>query len=128
VKSNCHILVIDDDPNILTNLAAYLEDEGFVVERAPSASVALEKIATTPFVVAIVDLRMPGMDGTELIRRAHESHPKMKFIIHTGSTDFRLPDEIRDLHAVSETILVKPVGDMNTFTKEIEHLLADKSK
>ena len=63
------ILVVDDEVNARTALAELLRDEGYEVETAADAFKALGKYAeSTPHVV-LTDLKMPGMDGIELVKR-----------------------------------------------------------
>jgi CheY-like chemotaxis protein len=63
------ILVVDDEPNARTALAELLRDDGFVVETAADAFKALGKAAEFTPDVVLTDLKMPGMDGLELMRK-----------------------------------------------------------
>ncbi len=118
------ILVVDDDPAVLLNTCAYLEDEGNDVLEAKSGQEALEAISQHHPRVGIIDMRLPGMDGNELILKAHELAPQMQFIIHTGSTDYVLPDSLVKMGIRKEQVVHKPVPDMNIFIEVIEKLLA----
>lgn len=62
------ILVVDDDPDICLNLNDILTDRGYQVDVAHNGSSALELVRATPYDVALLDLRMPGMNGLELYR------------------------------------------------------------
>ena len=57
------ILVVDDEPNILSSIARALELEGYGAEVAGSAEIALEKVAQQSFDALLVDVQLPGMDG-----------------------------------------------------------------
>lgn len=67
MSDNEVILVVDDETPVRISLAAYLEDEGFEVRVADSAERALESVSADPPDVAVVDLRLPGMDGASFI-------------------------------------------------------------
>lgn len=67
------VLVVDDDPSILTLLEKRFSSNGFEVITAPSGSDALRAIASIEFNLIILDLVMPGTDGTEVARMVKES-------------------------------------------------------
>ena len=118
------ILVVDDDPAVLLNTCAYLEDEGFDLLQAKSGQEALLAVEQNHPVIGIIDMRLPGMDGNELILKAHEQDPNMQFIIHTGSTDYILPESLVAMGITKEQIVHKPVPDMNVFIDVIKGMLA----
>ena len=63
------ILVVDDDPAALSCYSRLLRRAGHEVETAPGGETALLRLASGPFDVVILDFKMPGMDGTEFLRR-----------------------------------------------------------
>jgi CheY-like chemotaxis protein len=62
------ILVVDDEPDTCQNLADIFTDLGYRVDTAPDGPAALELVRKTPYAVALLDFKMPGMDGLELYR------------------------------------------------------------
>ena len=62
------ILVVDDDPDICDNLSDILSDLGYQVDTAHDGPAALELVSRQPYDVALLDLKMPGMDGLTLYR------------------------------------------------------------
>ena len=78
------LLIADDDPVALALLAEVLADEGHVVRTASGGSACLELAQREPFDVAIVDLRMPDMDGLEVIRRLSAIQPGIPVVILTA--------------------------------------------
>ncbi len=107
------ILIVDDELMIRENLKAYLEDEGLQVTAVESGEEALRCIkAGHSFAVCIMDMRLPGMDGNASIRRLHALCPEMKFIVHTGSTDYALPSDLRRLGLTNAQVYLKPLLDM----------------
>ncbi|MES9877164.1 MAG: response regulator [Candidatus Sedimenticola sp. PURPLELP] len=118
------ILVVDDEESVLLNLVAYIEDEGYDVISAANGEEALQLIGERRPDLGIMDMRLPGMDGNELISRAFEAHPKMKFLVHTGSADYSVPPELERIGLTEKNVFKKPVSDMAIFTKAIADLLA----
>ena len=120
-----NILVVDDENPVRLSLAAYLEDEGYAVRMAESAEQALEMALNAPPDLAVVDLRLPGMDGAALIQEMAKQHSGAKYIIHTGSTKFSLSDELKSIGLTDANVFFKPVLDMGEMVGKIEELLKD---
>jgi DNA-binding response OmpR family regulator len=79
-----NILIVDDEVNIRHGLRAVLAKEGHKIQEAASAEEALSLLATFPCEVAIVDIRMPGMSGTELLATVRKRWPDIAVILLTG--------------------------------------------
>ncbi len=84
LEKPARILVIDDDENIRKVLKAILEDEGYIVETVETAKKGIEKSEQAVYNVALVDVRLPDMEGIELLTKLKETKPKMRKIIVTG--------------------------------------------
>jgi len=78
------ILVIDDDENIRKVLETILEGEGYIVETAETAKKGIEKSEKTFYNLALIDVRLPDMEGIELLSKLRNTKPKMRKIIVTG--------------------------------------------
>jgi len=78
------ILVVDDEINVRELLSHLLENEGYHVELASSAEEALEKIKRAVFDLIISDIRMPGMDGLELLEKIGTMNVDSAVILITG--------------------------------------------
>lgn len=78
------ILVIDDDENIRKVLETILEDEGYIVETAETAKKGIEKSEKAFYNLALIDIRLPDMEGIELLSKLRNTKPKMRKIIVTG--------------------------------------------
>jgi DNA-binding NtrC family response regulator len=124
-ESTTRVLVLDDEPNIRESLAEYLMDCGFVTLTAESAEDALMLPELGSVAVAVVDIRLGGMDGLEFIKRLHARHPAVRCLIHTGSTDFQLDNELRDIGLTDREVLFKPVLDMGIFETLILEKVAE---
>ena len=118
-----HILVLDDEVVIRDSMAAFLEDYGFRVETAESAEQESEMLDDGRYELVVVDIRLPGERGDRFIQRAAERYPGMAFLIHTGSVQFRLTDELRRLGVGPEQIFLKPLHDLNRLAQGIERQL-----
>ena len=98
---------------MLEAVSDYLEaHEITVVGRAASGDEALEKVETRKPNVALVDLRMPGLGGIELARRAARSAPGTAFILYTGYGDRALLTEALDAGVAGFVLKEAPLGDL----------------
>lgn len=110
IPSATRILVVDDDSMMRFNIAAYLEDNGYSVSEAvngPDAIVALRD--QLPDLV-LCDLRMPGMDGLDVMRELHDENPELPVIAVSGTGV--LNDAVDALHAGAWDFVVKPIQNM----------------
>lgn len=123
MKRGATILIVDDEDSVQINLVAYLEDEGFTVLTSHSGEEGLELVNSTHVDCVIVDMRLPGMDGNSFIALAHKLRPALRFIIHTGSLTYMLPDWMKDVGIGNEHVFLKPVINMNTMMQAIHELL-----
>ena len=87
MKSN--ILVVDDEPVARQSLTDILRLEGYAVNSVPNGQAAVEHVRTHPVELMIVDLRMPGMDGLEVVQVVNQVSPETEVILLTafGSTE-----------------------------------------
>ena len=115
------ILIVEDEEGIRINLAAFLDDEGFNSIGVGTGEEALELVKSGQhFDLAIVDLRMPGMDGDEFIIKAAEVNPSLKYIIYTGSLEYILTKRLLALNLTKDNNLIfKPSIDMSEITRAI---------
>lgn len=117
------ILIIDDEASIRESLGAYLEDCGYHVAAAESAEEALEMLCQAPFDLAVVDMRLPGESGDAFILKAAAQFPKLRFVVHTGSVEFHLTDELMALGIGARDVYLKPLHDLSLLVEGIQVLL-----
>lgn len=113
------VLIVDDEPHIRTSLMNFLGDIGFDTLSAKSAEEALEIIVGTPVDIAVVDIRLPKMDGNSLMIKARRIRPGIQFLVYTGSTVYQLPRSIERLGVSSEDVFYKPISDLNVIAAAI---------
>lgn len=105
-------LILDDETSIRQSIAAFMEDEGYVVFQAESTEEALEIVGNHPIDHAVVDIRLPGHDGNFFMLEARKIRPQIKFVVHTGSADYIPSKAIQALGVTPDKILIKPAGDL----------------
>jgi CheY-like chemotaxis protein len=118
-----HILLVDDDEQVLMNLAAYLVDEGFLVATAQDGASALALVRHIRFRAALVDLRMPGMDGFRFMTEARRIDPELRYLVVTGSPDHILPADLLAQGLGAHQVIRKPIRDMDEITQAVLALL-----
>ncbi len=79
-----HILFVDDEPDFLDLMEKRLGKRGFTVATATSGEKALELLADATFDAMVLDVKMPGMDGIEVLRRVKAKRPDLPVLLLTG--------------------------------------------
>ena len=121
---NHAILIVDDEEAIRENLSAFFEDEGMRVTTAESGEKAIEIVQQgNSFDVCIMDMRLTGMDGNATIKAIARLSPGLQFLIHTGSSQYVLTDELRAIGMTDGHVFMKPLGDMGVMADKIRSLL-----
>jgi DNA-binding NtrC family response regulator len=119
------VLIVDDEEMVRENLKAYLEDEGFDVAAFETVDQALRWVQDVPSCrVCIMDMRLPDMDGNAAIRLFHQLYPHMEFLIHTGSSSYTLPEDLRALGLEDSRVYRKPLDDMAPLAAAVRTLAA----
>jgi two-component system NtrC family response regulator len=103
---NARILIVDDDENIRKVLVAILEDEGYTVESVGTARKAIEATKRKFYNVALIDIRLPDMDGTDLLLRIRDTVPRIRKIIITGYPT--LQNAIDAVNRRADAYIMKP--------------------
>jgi len=114
------ILIIDDDENIRKVLSTILEEEGYEVESVDTAKKAIEKTRRKFYNLALIDIRLPDMEGIELLTRMKDTTPKMRKIIITGYPT--LQNAVEAVNRGADAYILKPF-DMEKVLEEIKEQL-----
>lgn len=123
LASRPRILLVDDDEQVLMNLAAYLDDEGYPISAASDGPSALGLLRTRAHDIALVDLRMPGMDGFRFMTEARHVDPELPFLVVTGSPDHIRPEDLLAHDVGSRHLIRKPIRDMAEIKHAVQALL-----
>ena len=115
------LLIIDDDEAVRTSLAAYLEDSGFAVEQAGNGHLGLELFERERPDLVICDLRMPQIDGLELIRRIGELDNPAPVIVVSGAGV--MTDVVEALRLGAADYLIKPLEDLAVLEHSVRRAL-----
>ncbi len=126
--SKASILVIDDEEIIRTSCRKVLEPEGYTVKTAQNGKDALKILSQRVFDLVVIDLKMPGMDGIELLRRIKETWAETEAIILTGFGSTRTAVDSMKLEAFD--YIEKPISPDDLLTVvsralERKHLISD---
>ncbi len=129
MSTDKNILVVDDEKNIRMTMVHALETSGFHVESAITGEEALLMLKASPFDLMFLDLKMPGIDGIEVLRRTKQGWPTVRVVVITahgtvdnaveamklGAADFIqkpfTPEEIREL---TRSVLMPLAEDAHT--------------
>jgi len=102
------VMFVDDEEGVRTSWNRYLVGKGFDVTTAEDGETAVSYLREEPVDVVVADLRMPGLDGLELLEWVHESRPDTRFILLTGYGSDAIERKARELGAYE--YLNKPIS------------------
>jgi signal transduction histidine kinase/FixJ family two-component response regulator len=139
------ILIVDDEEGIRKVLRISLEDRGYTVLTAENATEALRIFSRDHPGIVLTDIKMPGMDGIELLRRLKQTNPETEVVVITGHGDMDLA--IKSLKYEATDFITKPIDDadldralqksrerivlraqLRQYTENLEDLLEQKSE
>ena len=112
------ILIVDDETNVRLNYRITLETEGYEVFEAASSASALQQFLEHSFAVAILDMRMPGMDGLELLAKMREVGITVPAMIVTAFSD--VPHAVKAMKLGAIDFLQKPQRP-----EDLRHIVAE---
>ena len=114
------ILIVDDDESIRKVLAAVLEESGYMIDAAENGKEAIEKTDKNFYNLALVDIRLPDIEGSKLIAMMKETTPRMRKIIITGFPS--LQNAVEALNKGADAYIIKPF-DMDKVLQTIKDQL-----
>src|ERR1700687_3625990 len=100
------VLLVDDDPAVGKALAAILGQAGLIAQHVGSASLALEALREKPFDAVVTDLKMPGMDGMQLLRQVSAQWPEVPVVMINA--DGTIPAAVEAMKAGAADFVLKP--------------------
>lgn len=118
------ILVIDDETTMLETLSGFFSNRGYQMMTAASAEAALKLIATEQPALALIDIKLPGMNGIELLKRIKQDYPGMKTFIITAFDE----ENKRAVEEIGvDAFFAKPIG-LDALKKKVIEVLANKER
>jgi DNA-binding NtrC family response regulator len=102
------ILIVDDDKSILRVFTRVLGRKGYCVSTAETGREAKEKLETNRYDAALIDVRLPDMEGTDLLPQMVETSPRMVKIVFTGLPTYENSCQVAMKKA--DAFLLKPVS------------------
>lgn len=113
--------MIDDDEAIREPMKKILELEGYHVDTAKNGEEAIEHSKTNFYNLALIDIRLPDIEGTQLLTAMRDTVPKMVKIILTGYPSVN--NAIDAVNKGADGYVTKPVTDIDSFLQKIKELL-----
>jgi len=124
-KEKKSILIVDDDKAILKSLKGILKSEGYSVDTAENGRGAIEKSEIQFFNLALLDIKLPDMEGTKLLTKMHRTTPRMMKIMVTGHAS--LENAVESLNLGADAYIMKPVNPENLL-KAVEEKLEEQEE
>jgi len=103
------ILIVEDDSFIITFISKVLKSQGYLVTTAITGKEALEKFQTSNYNLVLLDIGLPDMKGTEILKRIREVNQDIIVIMITG--DPQLESSVDSINYGADGYLIKPVND-----------------
>jgi DNA-binding NtrC family response regulator len=116
------ILIVDDERNIQVSLARALTLEGYAAEAAGAGAEALEKIASLPVDLVLLDVKLPDMDGLAVLEKARQARPGLPVAVMSGHGSIETVRQAFRLGAFD--YLEKPIGDRERLLATVRNGLA----
>ncbi len=123
-KNKAEILIVDDENDIRESLKDILEDEGYKTDEASNGEIALEMIKKKKYDLVLCDIKMPKMDGIEVLEKSMEFNPEVNFIMISGHGNIEIAVEATKKGAYA--FITKP-PDLNQLLLQIRNAI-DKTE
>ena len=101
-------MIVDDDESIRKVLKAILEEKGYRVDTADSGKKAIEKTEKAFYNLALIDIRLPDIEGVKLLSKIKETTPKMRKVIITGYPS--LQNAVEAVNKGADAYIIKPLN------------------
>lgn len=113
------ILIVEDELYLSKSIQCAFEDEEIDAFAESTGQEGLDRIEQSEVDVCIVDMRLPDMTGNEFILSAYKKKPQLKFIINTGSIDYSIPKDLRDIGIKRDQVFIKPIKNLFDFVNAV---------
>lgn len=119
-EDKINVLIADDEESLRSTIAAWLGDEGFEVDQAADGLEAIKKVQGRDFDIALLDIKMPGANGLEVLRFIKKNSNPTEVVMMTGMSDVGIAVEAMKLGA--KEYLTKPV-DLDQLVPQLRSLI-----
>ncbi|MHC4443076.1 MAG: helix-turn-helix domain-containing protein [Planctomycetota bacterium] len=93
VRHHIKVLVVDDDPQVCKTVGMILQEHGYHVQSYNQPRQALQVVRKTPFDIALIDIKMPDLNGLELVEKIKEQDPYIAVLVMTAYPDIQTAAE-----------------------------------
>lgn len=121
------VLLVDDEEELVSTLAERLTLRGLSADWASSAAAAIDMVQQQPYDVAVIDMKMPKIDGIMLKRKLEPIRPDLRYIFMSGHDTASLVEEGVSEAGVAGFYLLKPV-DIEELIDKINKVMASEIK
>jgi len=125
LSKKARIIIIEDDKDILDSLKEIIKSDGYEVDTASNGEEGIKKCRANSFDLALLDIKLPGIDGTEVLEILHKEFPEMVKIMITGYPS--LENAVASLKKGADAYLMKPVNP-SRLLEVIDKKLSERSK
>jgi two-component system, sensor histidine kinase and response regulator len=122
-EEKIQVLIADDEDPLRMTVAAWLSDEGFEVDQAADGLEAIKKAQGKDYDIAILDIKMPGANGLEVLRFIKKNSSQTEAVMMTGMSDVSMAVEAMKLGA--KEYLTKPI-DMDQLVPQLKNIIRNR--
>ena len=122
-KNNTKILIVDDEDDITLSFKRILEIHGFEVDAFNDSKLALSKFKVNYYDIALLDIKMPNIDGFDLYKKIKEMDDNIKICFLTASEAYYQQFREKDYHELSRDLFIQKPIELEELLKKIAYLM-----
>ncbi|HKX96694.1 MAG TPA: response regulator [Candidatus Nitrosocosmicus sp.] len=122
-KNKIRILIVDDEDDITFSFKRILEIHGFEVDAFNDSSLALSKFKTNYYDIALLDIKMPNLDGFDLYKKIKEMDNNIRLCFLTASEAYYQQFREKDFYELSRDLFIQKPIELEELLKRIDDLM-----
>jgi len=122
-KNKTKILIVDDEDDITLSFKRILEIHGFEVDAFNDSKLALSKFKVNYYDIALLDIKMPYIDGFDLYKKIKEMDDNIKICFLTASEAYYQQFREKDYHELSRDLFIQKPIELEELLKKIAYLM-----
>jgi DNA-binding response OmpR family regulator len=122
-KNKIRILIVDDEDDITFSFKRILEIHGFEVDAFNDSSLALSKFKTNYYDIALLDIKMPNLDGFDLYKKIKEMDNNIRLCFLTASEAYYQQFREKDFYELSRDLFIQKPIELEELLKRIDNLM-----